>query len=461
MMKSYRRTCGAVLAAAALLAGGAFAGDGTPLVTINGDTLTTDELKMELGVMMSQAPKGVPFATPEPERVLRRMIQNELVIQEGYRMGLDEQFTVRNPRSEAVRNRCVRTLLDSVASTVPQGDLEKEAWVEQRRAAVEDYLAGLRRTYGVEVDTTLLHALDYASTDPDMQKRLRDSDEVIALLPNGDITVAELSREIRFVAFHGLEGKPDAAERRDRIFWQNLNERLVAWQAAQEGLHLRPDMVDFAAQVERSLMLEESLGILVQFDFAPTEDEVRAFYEAHLDELTPAARIRMESVKLRSEQEAADLRARALQGAKLSWLAGNMPGVIDGPPPFPEDFFAPQQLGLDPEEAELGLIPEPYGVPGGWVVARIVEIEDTPPPPLDEVRDRIQRMMKAEAIREHMIVVLDRLEEVSTITILPGAEDEVARVTELVVAAREADLAGPETGPGAPAAADGPATTEN
>ena len=451
-MMKIRRLQNAVAAvlSGALLGTAAALASPVPLVAVNSDTLTTTELAMELGVMMSRAPADARFEAPEPERVLRRMIQNELVIQEGYRMGLDQQFAVRNPRSDALRTRCVKALLDSVAAEVQPGDLPPEEVTVRRQRHVEDYLAALRLTHGVQVDTLLLASLDYGSTDAAVKSRLGNSDEVVALLPNGDITVAELTREIHFVAFHGLEGKPDAAARRDRIFWQNLNERLVAFEAKRIGLDRRPDMVAFAAQVERSLMLEEALGILVRFDFEPTEPEIETYYEAHLEAVTPPARIRMESVKLSTEEAAENLRAKALQGAKLSWLAKNMPGVIDGPPPFPAEFFLPQQLAIDPAEAEVGLIPEPYGVPGAWVVARITEVEAVVPRPLSACRDEILRMMKAEATQAHMIDVLDRLEAASTIVWLPDALEETAKLTASLVATRESQLATEAATPPAP-----------
>lgn len=418
---------------------------GTPLAVVNEDTLTTVELAREVGVMIARAPAGVPFDAPEPAVVLRRLVQNQMVVQEGYRMGLDQQFSVRNGVGDAVRSRCLKALLDSVALEVPAEGVERPALIEARKAKVADYLAELRATQGVKVDSTLLSSLDYASADPEVKARLRDSDEVIAVLPNGSITVAALSREIRFAAFHGLEGKPDAAARRDKIFWENLHERVVWIEARRQGLDQRPGMKAFAASVERDLMLEESLGILVEFDFNPTEDQVRAYYEAHLDDVTPTARIRMESVKLGTEEQAAALREKALKGAKLSWLARNMPGVVDGPPPFPEDFFAPHQLGLDPAQVEMGLVPEPYGVPGGWVVARIVEIEAVAPAPLEDCRTQIMRMMKSDELRAHMTEVLDRLEAASEITILPGAEAEVATVTERAVSQRNAEIEAAKT----------------
>ncbi|MBE0565865.1 MAG: peptidyl-prolyl cis-trans isomerase [Krumholzibacteria bacterium] len=447
-MPTYRRTRVAAAVSAALLVLPALAAAGpVALAVVNGDTLTTTELTMELGVMLANAPTDLRLEAPAPDRVLRRLIQNQLVVQEGYRMGLDQRFSVRNPKAEALRNRFVRALLDSVAALVPRGELDQAAWVGLRQLRVESYLDELRRNHGVQVDTLLLASLDYASADAGVLAALRDSDQVIARLDGSSISVADLTREIRFVAFHGLEGKPDAAERRDKIFWDTLHERLLYREARRLGLDRRPDMARYAASVERGLMLEEATSVLVRFEFAPDDQAVRAFYAANLAAVTPPVRIRMESVKLTNEQAARSLRDKALQGAKLSWLARNMPDVVDGPPPFPTDFFLPQQVGLDAAAVEVGLIPEPYGVPGAWVVARVAEIEQVVPRPLEQCRNEILTMMQARATQEHMADVLARLEAASTVEILPGAVDEVAKVTADVVATRERSLEKAEPAP--------------
>lgn len=447
MMPTCRRSRAAAAALLLLLLPVAVAAGPVPLAVVDGDTLTTAELTMELGVMVANAPTDMPFEAPAPDRVLRRLVQNQLVIQEGYRMGLDERFAVRNPKAEALRNRFVRALLDSVAALVPRGELDQSAWTELRRLRVESYLGELRRAHGARVDSLLLAGLDYGSADPAMIARLRDSDEVVATMDGSRITVADLTREIRFVAFHGLEGKSDAAERRDKIFWDTLHERLLYREARRLGLDRRPDMADYADAVERGLMLEETTGVLVRFEFAPTEQEIEAFYAANLDAVTPPVRIRMESVKLTSEEAAINLRAKALQGAKLPWLARNMPDVVDGPPPFPTDFFLPQQVGLEPAAVEVGLIPEPYGVPGAWVVARVAEVEAVAPRPLAQCREEILTLMRSQATREHMADVLARLEAASTVEILPGAAQEVATIIEAVVATRQERLDNRETAP--------------
>jgi hypothetical protein len=117
-----------------------------------------------------------------------------------------------------------------------------------------------------------------------------------------------------------------------------------------------------------------------------------------------------------------------LDGTPVNWLYSNDPTVIQGPPPFPEEFIQPHKLGLKPEVLEIGYIPPPYQVPTGWVVAVIVEMEDPKPQPLESCRNTILAMMKADQTQDLMFDILDRLEQASPVEILDGAEEAVAAV---------------------------------
>ncbi|MBU2500724.1 peptidyl-prolyl cis-trans isomerase, partial [bacterium] len=107
--------------------------------------------------------------------------------------------------------------------------------------------------------------------------------------------------------------------------------------------------------------------------------------------------------------------------------------VVDGPAPFPYEWFSPGQLGIRFEDVAVGLIPEPYGVPGGWVVARVTEIEEPQPVPLEECRTEVLTRMKSEFISDYLARVMARLEEATEITILPGAEDRIRAMLEEAV----------------------------
>lgn len=414
------------------------------LAIVGEDSLTTTELKIELALMKNRNEAGAPTPNLDPAKVLRRMIQNQLIVQEGYRMGMNEEFVVSNQVLEVVRHECMAALLDSVALSVPR---DTPDFYEVRRLAVKGYLEGLKETYQASVDSTLLATLDYGSDDPEMQAYLNESKDTLAVVPTGKLSVAAFSRIVRFSEFHGLIGKPNAAERRDDVLREWFAEALLNYQYQAQGMDKEPAMVQLAERWERNLVLEETLGVLLKTDFDLSEDKVEAYYQAHLDAVTPSPKVKMESLKVADEASAKEVYAKLLRGTPASWLYSNDPAVVQGPPPFPEEFFPPNQLGLKPENLVVGYIPPPYQVPTGWVVAIISEIEDPPPTPLASCRVQIENMMRSEQTENLMVDILDQLEAATPVTVLPGAESEVQIVIEDFMAKGGAVQMGPTADP--------------
>ncbi len=395
------------------------------LAFVGEDTLTTIDLRIELNLMEKREEGEAKQVLPEPDAALRRMIQNRLIIQEGYRMGLHEGFAVKNQVTEAVDSRCVGVLLDSVALSVPK---DSDDWYENRRLAVKDYIENLMIVYNVEVDSTLLGSLDYGSSDPQMKAMLRDSKEVLVVAPTGRLTVSAFSRLVRFTAFHGLEGKADAAERRDRIFNEWVAEAVTIHQVRLQDIANRPLNQLFKTRLERTLMLEETLKVLLDVSFKPTEEEIETYYQEHLDKFLMPAQVKMESLKFVTEDAAKAARSRLEKGAKMNWIKRNMDQVIEGPRPFPTEWIEAGKLNIKSEQVEVGFIPEPYGVPGGWVLAIVTDVQNPDPFPLAECRDKVQRMMGADSINKQMLNVISQLEEVVEVRVQPDAVDKVGRI---------------------------------
>jgi hypothetical protein len=423
------------LAAAVLLHTGslAVADEIVPLAVVGPDTLTTTDLEIELALMNSRNSANAPLKLDDPKPILRRLTQNQLLVQEGLRMGLDQESGVRNQAWSVVRQECMKALLDSVALAVPE---TRADYRDARRAAVQSYLDRLAQTWGASVDSVLLKSLDYGSADLAMQKRLRDSTEVLGRLPgNRTFSVADFTRELRFTEFHGLVGKPEAAQRRDEIMREFLADAVTARQIRAQKMDQAPRMKMLYRRFERAAILEETLRVLTQLDFAPADAEVSHYYRQHVSEFMSEPRMKLASLKAKSKEDAAALRERILKGASVRWLATNDKRTVEGPPPFPETWLFPEQMGIQAADLKVGFTPEAYEVPEGWVVAQVVEVESGQPLPLAQCRDRILATMRQEAMRKQMIEILARLEAESPIAVLPGAEAAINRVVAEMPAA--------------------------
>jgi hypothetical protein len=227
------------------------------------------------------------------------------------------------------------------------------------------------------------------------------------------------------------------------VLREYFSEYLLNLQLKAQRMDQVPRMKLLRQRLERNAVLEEGLRVLLTFDFAPTEAQIKAFYKANAADVTPPARIKVASLKVATAEIAGELRTKLLKGTTVQWLAANDARVFKGASPFPEDWLDPEAIGLKRDSLKTGAAPEPYEVPGGWVVAQIVEIEKPQPEPLDSCRERILALMKREQTRDRLVEILARLEIESPITILPGAEQHVIR------ALAETATAEPDTKTGA------------
>lgn len=392
------------------------------LATVNGEELTLEELEVELFLMKSQQGEA-EVVLPDPDDALQRLIQNTLIFQEGQRLGLETDGMILNQVNENVRHRSVLALVDSVAFAVP---LDVEDRRQAQFDAIEDFIEGLKSKYQVVVNTELLESLDYASSDPAVQEYLRTSDEVLCVSPTGSMRVRSLTRSLMFQEFHGMEGKPDADAIRDEHFRDWLSEALLTYESRKQGIPDKPEMRMLASYHTRDLVLQETIGVLSKVRMEPDEDELRAFYEANIAHVTPPARVKVESVILQNEDAARTFKQRLDQGAEMDWLAGRTAEVMENVSAIPTTWLLPSMIGLEPGEARVGLVMDAMEVPGGWVVAKVTDLEETAPVPLEECRDEVLRRYRAERTRTAITDGVKMLEEAAEIEIAPGAEEIVA-----------------------------------
>lgn len=510
------------------------------LAVVGGDTLTTLDLDAEIFASMASA-KGARIPAPEPDAALKRLIQNRLLEQEGYRIGADQAPAVQNQVKEFIRLKSMQALLDSVsaprpgepqedveglvgqvgvlrryshilvkqpgvaatmrdslAAGVPFADLAKrhsidgtavqggdlgwaaqgiyvqafeeaagrlamneisapvetqfgwhliqltgtksdtlksramaEALVEARAREMRDarvvaFVDSLRTAYGVTTNDSLLSTLNYGTKDPAVMKELQESPAVLAVLPSGKLTVRALTRSIRFQYFHGLADRTDAAQIRDRMFRDYVNEGLLGYEARKRGFDRKPDLLAKAKREERRLIREEVLGHILDVKFAPGEDEIRNFYETHKTDFIPAARVKVQSVMVKEPEAARRLRQEMDSGSGLKWLATQHAAEVDSSAPFPAEWIPAAMVGLKDADVREGLAIGPLELPGGWALAQIVAIEEPAVAPLEKCREKVLQAMKGETLRSSVEDALARLEAATDIRIEEGASRIVA-----------------------------------
>ncbi len=535
-------------------------GESEILAAVNGELITTLDLDRELEVFLSKMDSDNRAPVPPSESILRRMIQNKLLEQEGYAIHADSLPNVRGQVRQLVRGRGVLVLLDSIASpaatagtsamdsslsqesvmfrvshillddeatarslleslsvgvpfgdladrhtvdtiqTVKQGDLgwaRQGAYIpefekamidlsvgeisepvktefgwhliqltdrrvetagqseemksamlkavaqEKMKATVEAYVLSLKEKYGVVVNDSLLATLDFASADPAVHGRMKNSDAVLADSPEWQLTVRGLVRRIQFKHFHGLEGKPEASGIRDKMFKEYLDETLLAQEVIRLGIDKRPDIVSSSMVLERELVREKALEMIVDFPFDPQESEIQDYYDANSSRFTPKPEIKVQSAILATEEEAVQFRWKIDEGVSLKWLAERTEGVVEVDPGYLSGWVNAGMLGIPVQDAEPGRVFGPLDLAEGWTVLVVTAVGEKEPIPLADCRTRVIRNMRSRRGHEVLTDAIGRLESASEIEIQPNANDLISsRIRELEseMAAGQGDL---------------------
>ena len=208
---------------------------------------------------------------------------------------------------------------------------ERAILLQKRREAVAALDAALRAKY-VRVDEALLKSLDYEAPNPGMDALLKDTRVIARIKDEKPVTVAEMTEQLRFQFFHGAQM---AAERRRlnakkaEILDAILHRRMFRKEALRLKLDRTDAYRDKLKDYEESLLFEAVLRKAVVPDIRVTEEETRAYYEAHRGEHTTPEMVRMRSLAFGDKAAAEGTRELLRTGADFQWVAGRAEGQLD------------------------------------------------------------------------------------------------------------------------------------
>jgi parvulin-like peptidyl-prolyl isomerase len=240
-------------------------------------------------------------------------------------------------------------------------EAEVEAYKRAQLVTITAYVEELKKKYAT-VNQTLLASSDFDAKVPGFEALLKDDRPVVAIAGERPITVAELAGALRKRLFHGVDeasGHGKLNRKKSEILDDLIAKRVVMKEALRLGLDKKPEYVALREETESELMF----GAFVSKVFAPdtkvADDEVAAYYRAHLKEFTAPDMMRLEWVPFdtRAAAEAAVAKLRA--GADLVWMRANASGRID-PTTLPEEQRIPAtpvivaELPQDLKEALTG-----------------------------------------------------------------------------------------------------------
>ena len=287
---------------------------------------------------------------------------------------------------------------------------------ERTREKEEEEFERLRLRYDVhlepEGEAILLQSLDRPLTTDELN-------HPFYAYEGGEISVAEGLGSLQAVGAQGVL-QDEAAERIGRLL---LPVRLFEAEARQRGWTEEAVFVEWREHQRRALILNQ-LFQQATAGAAPSEDEIRAHYEAHKDRYRTQEAVIVHELWTAEEEDAAALRAEWEAGAPIADLL-DRPGVrshagVEGhgvrehgwemrlvrlyEPRYPE-------LVKAAFAAEVGALVGPLESMNGYAVFRVLRREGGQIQPLAEARRRAAASLRRQRENERIGAFIRQLQD--------------------------------------------------
>ncbi|HWX69905.1 MAG TPA: peptidylprolyl isomerase [Steroidobacteraceae bacterium] len=226
--------------------------------------------------------------------------------------------------------------------------------------------------------------------------------------PVATVNGAPITRNFYDFYIKGITGGKSpadlTAEQRSLALDNLVRAQLVAEQAVKEGIDKSGDAA-YMLQLARLNVLEQAMQERYLKDRQPSEQELRAEYEAQLAAM-PKTEYHARHILVATEPFAQKIIDRLDKGEKFDALAkaesmdssknnGGDLGWFTAGRMVPE--FAGAVIALKPGEYTHKPVQTQYG----WHVIQLLETREVTPPPFDQVRQRLVQVVQAKKFKQY------------------------------------------------------------
>jgi len=183
-----------------------------------------------------------------------------------------------------------------------------------------------------------------------------------------------------------------------------IRAQVVADQAVKEGINKSGDTA-YMLELARLNVLQQAVEERYLKDREPTEQELRAEYEAQLAQM-PKTEYHARHILVATEPFAQKIIERLEKGEKFDALAKSE--SMDSSKNNGGDlgWFTPGRMVPEFAGAVMALKPgeftkKPVQTQYGWHVIQLIETREVTPPPFDQVRQRLVQVVQAKKFRQY------------------------------------------------------------
>ncbi len=253
---------------------------------------------------------------------------------------------------------------------------------------------------------------------------------VVARIGSRAVTLGEIDRALQQLPPWAQE-QYAAPDKKAEFLNQYIAEQLLYEKAMKLELDKDPDVRAQVAEAARRAAVNKLLERDVRDKVTVGPEDVRLYYEAHLDEFTEKARARVRHILVDDESAARDVLAQLATGASFAELAkersrddasrekgGEIPGWIveGGAVPGIADSSAMVEAIL---ATEAGKATAPLQDDAGWHVFYVEEKQPARQRPFEEVRATAERRYRTMKEQEEYRRLIETTLEANDVEVYP------------------------------------------
>lgn len=223
-------------------------------------------------------------------------------------------------------------LVDTRFVEDPRSREEAVSIVNQNTRATKaiEYGYALQDKY-VTFDENLYKQLDFQT---DMEQLLQDKRVLAKAKSEKDpfvITVADLAANMKRSFFHGADKAAKLEMINDRKD-ATIANMIFKYTSDLEARHLGLDQTkDFKKKVEDfeiSTIFSTFMNKIILPEVKVTEEEIRAYYDEHIDEYSTPAMLQMKSLVFNNRKDAENALDKLRKGADYNWVSANAANLV-------------------------------------------------------------------------------------------------------------------------------------
>ena len=246
--------------------------------------------------------------------------------------------------------------------------------------------------------------------------------QVLARVGEQTITEKDVESAIQSLPKH-QQVRYEGVLGRKRLLDELVNRKLIVMAAEERNLDQEPDVARRVQQFRENLLTQAYQNYLLEGIPEPTEEELRAYYDAHHDEFKVLARVNASWIKCATRKDAEAVRKRIVEGGEHFGTVAREVSIDDC---SKKDggllgYFNPtgyvRCIGKRPEFSKLAFtieaddVSEIFEWDDGWALVKVHEKSTERPAPFSASRDRIYGRLKPQLTEAMLTAEISRLRE--------------------------------------------------